>query len=125
MKRVALAALVLVLTACADIPVSQGSISGRLMAGPICPVETEPPDPACADRPVEEATVTAISADGGEWTAISDEAGRFRIEVDAGLLTVRFGEVEGLLGTPVEMTLQVAEGADVDLGDIGYDTGVR
>ena len=95
------------------------------MAGPTCPVETEPADPACADRPVEGATVTAVSQGGQQWTAISDETGRFHMEVDAGRLTVRFGEVEGLMGTPVEMTLQVAEGEDVDLGDIGYDTGVR
>jgi hypothetical protein len=48
-----MSALVLVVLAAA--PAASGSgagISGRVVAGPTCPVETLPPDPKCAPAPV-------------------------------------------------------------------------
>ncbi|HYF13264.1 MAG TPA: hypothetical protein VD928_03135, partial [Candidatus Paceibacterota bacterium] len=39
------------------VPFNSG-VRGVLMAGPTCPVERDPPDPNCADRPLE--TIVAI-----------------------------------------------------------------
>ena len=44
--------------------------SGRLeviaRAGPVCPVETDPPSPECAPRPVDSATIIVTDATGDE-----------------------------------------------------------
>jgi hypothetical protein len=126
MKRlIVLTSILMVIAACARVPEPAGSISGRLVAGPTCPVETNPPDPACAAALVAGATVTAITSNGDEYTAESDEDGRFVIDVPSGETTLHFGEVEGLMGTPDEVTVEVTEGENVDLGDLAYDTGIR
>ena len=36
------------------------------MAGPVCPVESDPPDPSCAPRPVAGAPVVVTPADGSD-----------------------------------------------------------
>ena len=41
-------------------------IRGTALAGPICPVEKIPPDPACAPRPVAGAVVVVRDASGAE-----------------------------------------------------------
>ena len=113
------------LVACAGYTGLQGSIAGRVVAGPVCPVETDPPDPACAPRPVEGAEVTVITADGRRWVTRSDADGRFRIEVPVGQAVVSFGDVEGLMGTPVDIEVSVTEGVTSDLGEVADDTGIR
>lgn len=121
----ALTLLMMILAACAVVPGPMGTVSGRLVAGPTCPVETSPPDPACAPALVAGAMVTAITSSGVESSVESDEEGRFLLEVPAGEVTLHFGEIEGLMGTPDDMRVQVIEGQDLDLGDIAYDTGIR
>jgi hypothetical protein len=118
-------ALLMVLGACAAQVETTALITGRLVAGPVCPVETSPPDPACAPTPVAGAEVVAVDVDGGEYRAISGADGSFRLPVPAGDLTITFSEVEGLLGVPDAVTFTVAENETVDLGVIGYDTGIR
>ncbi|HET8571999.1 MAG TPA: hypothetical protein VFN14_08925, partial [Candidatus Limnocylindria bacterium] len=40
-----------------------GRLEVHAVAGPVCPVETQPPDPGCTPRPVAGATVLVTPAD--------------------------------------------------------------
>lgn len=122
--RLLLVALV-VLAGCGRPAPATSSVIGQLVAGPVCPVETEPPDPACRPRAVEGAEVQAERADGGTFRVVSGADGIFRLTVPAGDYTVTFSNVEGLLGTPTPVAVAVAERATVDLGAVAYDTGIR
>lgn len=104
-----------------------GTLVGRAEAGPVCPVETVPPDPACAPRPVPGATVVVLDAAGREVArATTDEAGGFALELPAGGYLVTGEPAEGLMGGPppaVEATV-VADGT-TELVILAYDTGIR
>ncbi len=100
-------------------------ITGHLLAGPVCPVETDPPDPFCSPAPVAGALVTVVGADGVEIETTSDDEGFFKIQVPPEDVTIRFGDVPGLMGTPADVTARVLEDQTLNLGDIFYDTGIR
>lgn len=101
-------------------------VSGRVIAGPTCPVMQNPPDPACADRPVAGA-ILIVTSDGGREVVrtASDANGEFSIPLAPGRYVLRPQPVEGLMGTaqPVDFTIPVG-GPPVTL-DIAYDTGIR
>jgi hypothetical protein len=100
-----------------------GAISGTAHAGPTCPVE-RPGDPACAPRPLAGATILIRDATGSDVaTIITDAAGRFRVAVPPGVYTVIGQPVEGLMGNPGPVDIEVAEG-DVTV-ELSYDTGIR
>jgi hypothetical protein len=124
-KRLACMALLVMVAACAAPADTTGTITGRLVAGPVCPVETDPPDPACVPHPVPDAEVVAMDVDGNEYRAFSGVDGGFRLAVPAGNVVVMFSKVEGLIGVPEAITVTLAHRETVDLGEIGYDTGIR
>jgi hypothetical protein len=100
-------------------------IAGTVTAGPVCPVERDPPDPACAPRPVAGAVLVVRDAAGTEIArAVADPAGTYEVELPAGTYTIEPQPVEGLLGTPASVDVVVAEGAVRSL-DLSYDTGIR
>jgi len=106
--------------------VVEHEVTGYVHAGPVCPVAQDPPDPACADRPVAGATLLAVDAAGvtfGETR--TDAAGRFTMALPAGTWTLVPQPVEGLLGTapPLEFVLD-RDAAPIEL-DVAYDTGIR
>jgi len=104
---------------------ASATVVGRLVAGPTCPVETDPPDPACEPRPVADAEIVATSEDGAEIGTRSEEDGTFRLTVPPGEVTIVFGEVEGLLMAPDQVTVVLDDDETLDLGEIAYDTGIR
>ena len=131
----ALVLVLLVATGCAGAsptPVSSPSgagqktgIGGVATAGPVCPVEKNPPDPACAPRPVEGATLAFSDAAGKEVARTTTAAdGTFFAELPAGTYVVTPQPAKGLLGTPAPQSVTVMDGAIVRL-DIAYDTGIR
>lgn len=99
-------------------------ISGVVLAGPTCPVQT-PNNHACDDQPYA-ATVVVETADGRftvtRFTAGSD--GRFRVPLFPG--TYLLDPLSGASGLPVSSprTVVVQPGAFTDLM-ISYDTGIR
>ena len=100
-------------------------VTALLNAGPVCPVETIPPDPNCAPRAVANAEVTLYDADGNEVdTATSDEDGKVTFDVEAGAYYVVVQPVEGLMGTPEAQPFSALGGDQVELL-FGYDTGIR
>lgn len=100
-------------------------VTGTAVSGPTCPVVTEPPDPACDDRPVADAEMVIVDEAGTEVARVrTDGEGRFSVELEAGEYRLVPQPVEGLMGTPPEVGIVVHE-TDVDVGLISYDTGIR
>ena len=111
-------------TACADARDPGFEVFGLALAGPVCPVETNPPDPACAPRPVVGAIVLAVSDSGELFESTTDGDGRFSIALPSGLYEIIAQPVEGLMGSPTPIEIEVRTEA-IDLGVLEYDTGIR
>lgn len=108
-------------------PIGAGrtGIGGIALAGPVCPVERVPPDPACAPRPVANATVVIRDAAGSELARVVTGAdGSFFVELPAGEYVVEPQAVEGLLGTAGPQKVSVVNGNAVAI-QLDYDTGIR
>ena len=128
----ALAALILVVTACLGPPGSSAtgtttqSVTGRATAGPVCPVERNPPDPACAARPVAGAVLVIQNQTGAEVArAITDQDGRFSVALAPGAYRLVPQPVAGLLGGGRPMDFQVGTGETLPPLAVTYDTGIR
>jgi uncharacterized surface anchored protein len=85
-----------------------------------------PPDPACADRPVVGAILIVTDDAGREVSrGTSDENGDFSIPLEPGHYVVRPQPVEGLMGTAQPVDFTIGEGGSAITFDIAYDTGIR
>jgi len=129
MQRPIAATLLLLLVACTPSPSDSviGSIQVDALAGPVCPVERDPPDPDCAPRPVEGALILVQPADGRDIVVAqgeTDSEGRVLLDVPPGNYVVIGAPVEGLMGAPepIAVTVQANDTTPVALG---YDTGIR
>jgi hypothetical protein len=100
-------------------------IGGRATAGPVCPVETNPPDPACAPRPVAGALIVIRPAAGAQISRVTTGVdGTFLAALPAGAYTVEPQPAGGLMGTPEPQQVTVVDGAVTSI-ELGYDTGIR
>ena len=100
-------------------------VVGGVLAGPTCPVQRVPPDPACADRPVAGAVLVVTAAGGTEaGRATSDANGDFAIPLLPGSYVLTPQPVAGLMGTARPIQFTVTAGSPADLG-VTYDTGIR
>jgi hypothetical protein len=100
-------------------------VRGTVTAGPTCPVEREPPDPACAERPVAGAVLVFTDTGGLEVARVTSAAdGTFTVELSPGAYHVSAEPVEGLMGTPGPMDVEVEAGQPTEL-QVSYDTGIR
>ena len=107
-------------------PVVDYAVSGVVTAGPTCPVQQDPPDPACDDRPVPGALLL-ISKEGDRdayGQVVVDSEGRFETRLPAGTYVLEPQPVEGLMGTAHPVQFEVGPNRPVDLV-IEYDTGIR
>ncbi|MEX0710478.1 MAG: carboxypeptidase-like regulatory domain-containing protein [Chloroflexota bacterium] len=101
-------------------------VRGVVTAGPTCPVVTDPPDPDCADRTVAGAVQVVNDAAGVEVArATAGADGTFSIELAPGAYRVVAQPVEGLMGTPAPIDLQVEAGQPMTELQVVYDTGIR
>ncbi len=101
------------------------SVVIQLTAGPVCPVERNPPDPACAARPVTNAEVRIFDGRGNELgNGVSDADGMVSLEVPEGAYYVVPAAAEGLMGTPEAQAFSALGGDHVGLL-FAYDTGIR
>ena len=128
------AALVALLAAaCSPAPTAESggppqAIVGSVTAGPICPVERNPPQSGCAPRPVAGALIVLDDSTGREVArTTSGPDGRYRITVaTAGAFSVRGLPVAGLMGAPRPVTITLAAGiGGVQTVNLEYDTGIR
>jgi len=128
-RRVLLVVLVAMalLTACDPAePSAQGSIVVVAQAGPVCPVETNPPDPSCAPRPVANAPIVVTLADSDDVVAegATDAEGRLTLAVPIGDYVVTAGAVEGLVAAPEPVMVSVLANLTTEV-PVAYDTGIR
>jgi hypothetical protein len=101
-------------------------VRGTVSAGPTCPVERDPPDPACAPRLVAGAVLVVADAAGTEVArATSAEDGTFWIELGPGAYRLTAQPFEGLMGTPEPMDFEVEAGGPTTELQVSYDTGIR
>ena len=104
--------------------VPQSGIEGTATAGPVCPVEKVPPDPACAPRPVAGAAIVIRAAGGAVVARVQTAAdGTYHVDLPPGLYDVEPQPAEGVLGTAPAQRVTV--GAGVLTLDLAYDTGIR
>lgn len=93
--------------------------------GPICPVETIPPDPACAPQPVPGAVVVIRDVAGDEVVRVTlDATGVAFVELAAGTYTLEPQPVEGTMSPAAAQSVTVADGVGVPIV-LAYDTGIR
>ena len=110
-----------------ELPEGSSVVVGLVTAGPVCPVERDPPDPACAPRAVEGAVLVVTDSTGREVARVtSAAAGRYEIRLQPGTYEMTPQPVEGLIGTPGPIPLRVTAPSEVPQRvDIAYDTGIR
>ena len=100
-------------------------ISGTATAGPVCPVERNPPDPSCAPRPVVGATIVIRDGSGSQVAvAISKADGTYFVAVPPGAYVVDPQPFQGLLGIAAQRQATVTNGSITDV-PLDYDTGIR
>jgi hypothetical protein len=96
-----------------------------VVAGPTCPVVTDPPDPSCLPRPVAGAEIVVRAPDGTELArAVSDAEGVVTLSLDAGTYWLDPQPVEGLMGTAPAIAMRLAAGEQA-FYSLYYDTGIR
>ena len=108
-------------------PTPTGRLQIEAVAGPVCPVERQPPDPACAPRPVKGAVVVVSPADGRDiliGRGVTDGQGTVALDVPAGAYRVSGVDVAGLMGRPADVHAVVVAGAVTPV-TLVYDTGIR
>lgn len=104
-----------------------GTIEVTVVAGPVCPVEQNPPDPACEPRPVQGARILVQPGDGRDilvGEATTDADGHGIIRLPPGEYIVFGMDVEGLMGRPEPVAVSLESGETMSL-DLVYDTGIR
>lgn len=105
-----------------------GSISGSVMLGPTCPVEREPPDPNCADRPYSHSgkfNVIKTSTEQIVQTFNSNALGKFFVEVPVGEYIIRRASNVNIFPHCDDTgVIKVMANSDTDTV-ISCDTGIR
>ena len=105
--------------------IAEYPVDGTVTAGPTCPVVQDPPDAACADRPVDGASIWIRDATGAVYSdLVTDSDGRFAVRLPQGRYTVEPQPVDGLLGTAAPQDFEAGPNQTVDLV-VRYDTGIR
>lgn len=102
------------------------TLTGTALAGPTCPVERDPPDPDCAERPVAGAGIAVLDGSGSEVALLTTaEDGTFRASLPAGSYRLVPQTVEGLMGTADAVEVDLEAGTEPDPVVLAYDTGIR
>lgn len=96
------------------------------VAGPTCPVETVPPDPNCAPKPVPNATAVIIDAADGvqDLFVVLDAAGEGFVELEPGDYSVTAQAVGGFMNGPEPQRVVVEDGRISEV-TLTFDTGIR
>jgi hypothetical protein len=111
-------------------PGGEGNIgrTGMLVtavAGPVCPVERVPPDPACAPRPVAGAVVDIIDAGGvQDRQVVLDATGQQFVELVPGEYRVVAQSAEGFMNAPEVQRVSIEDGRVTEV-TFTFDTGIR
>jgi hypothetical protein len=100
-------------------------ITVRLVSGPVCPVEQDPPNPNCAPRPVPGVNVVLRDPTGAQVaTGVADDNGTVTFAAPGGAYYVESAAVEGLMGQAAPEAFAVPGGRSITV-TLDYDTGIR
>ncbi|MGH2468295.1 MAG: hypothetical protein ACRDGL_11315 [Candidatus Limnocylindrales bacterium] len=100
-------------------------LSGQVVAGPVCPVERDPPDPSCAPRPVPGARLVVKDARGAVVASLTaDEHGAFATLLPRGDYTIGVEGLTGPIRAPIPTGVRLGAAGTTDL-TIRLDTGIR
>ncbi len=95
------------------------------VAGPVCPVERVPPDPACAPKPVPGALIDIIDADGVQDRQVHlDAGGQQFVELEPGVYRVVAQPVDGFMNPPELQRVSIEDGRVTEV-TFEFDTGIR
>ena len=102
-------------------------VSGHVLAGPTCPVERVPPDPACAPRPVDAAHVVIVDAGTNAVIAdaVTDADGAYAVDLVPGSYRLEGGADMPGIGPPQPIPFEIAADAGPVTIDLEVDTGIR
>ncbi len=102
-----------------------GTAVGTVMLGPTCPVERDPPDPECADKPYQTQLVVT-SADGSKIIkeSGSDASGKFYIELPPGEYALRSAAAGNILPYCQSPTFTIHANGSTEV-TVSCDTGIR
>lgn len=108
-------------------PVAHIGVTGHITAAPTCPVETVPPDPACAPGALAGATVVAKDSAGHEIArAVSNSSGYYFLDLTPGTYLLVPQPMGQMMRAPSARTVSVGAGASGGIiVDFTYDTGIR
>ena len=102
-----------------------GVVAGKVVAGPVCPVQTDPPTPGCEDQPVGDAPILMGEVGSEELIPVHVAAdGTFSVQAPAGTYVITADPLQEFLGTPEPIEFTIEAGEILDLVVI-YDTGIR
>lgn len=124
----ALALGLLLLVACGQTLVpgaDQGTVTGQVLAGPTCPVQsaTNP----CPDKPVPNRAVMVMTSAGAVAASTTTDAqGRYSVAVAAGSYIMRVAIIRGQIGMrqTSPSNVEVVAGQTITV-NIELDTGIR
>jgi uncharacterized surface anchored protein len=95
------------------------------VAGPTCPVVTDPPQSGCDARPVHGAELIIVDDTGDQVASLTTgRDGSFSVDLPPGSYQLEPQPVEGLMGTAPEVAFTVTAGVPSNL-TVSYDTGIR
>ena len=124
------AVLVMLVAGCSAAGPARSLVAGTgiaitATAGPTCPVERVPPDPACDPRPVPDATILVVDKQGKTVATVATGAeGTVLVAVPAGDYVLQPQPVNGMMGGAQAVNVTVVDGAATP-AVISYDTGIR
>jgi len=125
-----IAVLALLIAGCGGAGPARSLVAGTgiaitASAGPVCPVERVPPDPACAPRPVADATILVVDDQGKTVATVTTGAdGTVLLAVPAGDYVLQPQPVTGMMGGAQPVNVTVVDGSATPAA-ILYDTGIR
>ena len=106
----------------------QGILEGTISIGPICPVETDPPQAECL--PTAETykayPVSLWTSDGGQKVAQLSPAldGSFSMELDPGQYLIKLEKGNSIGGSNLPITVEIST-LEKTIVNIDIDTGIR
>jgi hypothetical protein len=117
--------LFLSLGGCTSGPDLTGWVEGTALIGPTCPVERDPPEPGCEDRPYHGGLAVFRSPAGSFVSSfVTQENGTFRIGLPPGTYEVRSPAGTSTPPTCSSPPFTVSENGFVAI-EVSCDSGIR
>jgi Immunoglobulin-like domain of bacterial spore germination len=116
----------IIVTVAPTVPAASG-VSGYIHTGPTCPVEQNPPNPNCADKPFAGAKVVIKSKANGSIVSqsTSDKSGNFRVTLATGTYSIDVSSASGGPLPKCETKEATVASGKFTTVDVSCDSGIR